>query len=72
VFSRGGILLGRGVSVTGLFFYFNLMEFQMKTTTEKKFIAAARKVHGDKYDYSMINYKNGKIKVVSICDKKNK
>lgn len=36
-----------------------------KTTTE--FIEEARKVHGDKYDYSKVEYKNNKTKVCIIC-----
>lgn len=32
-----------------------------------KFIEKARKVHGDKYDYSKVEYKNNKTKVCIIC-----
>lgn len=38
-----------------------------KTTEE--FIDAAKKVHGDKYDYSKVEYKNSKTKVCIICPK---
>ena len=31
------------------------------------FIEKARKVHGDKYDYSKVNYQNGKDKICIIC-----
>lgn len=31
------------------------------------FIKEARKVHGDKYDYSLVDYKNNKTKVKIIC-----
>ena len=41
-----------------------------KYTTEK-FIELARKVHGDKYDYSKVNYINSKTKVCVICKYKN-
>ena len=34
-----------------------------------KFIEKARKVHGDKYDYSLVDYKNNSIKVKIICSK---
>ena len=37
-----------------------------KYTTEE-FIAKAREVHGDKYDYSKVNYTNGKNEVCIIC-----
>ena len=35
--------------------------------TTEKFIKKARKVHGDKYDYSMVEYVHGKTKVKIIC-----
>ena len=37
-----------------------------KLTTEE-FIRRARKVHGDKYDYSKTNYVNNNTKVTIIC-----
>lgn len=37
--------------------------------TNESFIAKARKVHEDKYDYSKVNYVNGKQKVIIICPK---
>ena len=37
-----------------------------KLTTEE-FIDQARKVHGDKYDYSLVNYVNCRTKVKIIC-----
>jgi len=37
-----------------------------KFTTEE-FIAEARKVHGDKYDYSKVEYVNSKIKIIITC-----
>ena len=33
----------------------------------KQFIEKARKVHGDKYDYSKVEYINAKTKVCIIC-----
>lgn len=33
----------------------------------KKFIEEAKKIHGDKYDYSLVNYINSKTKVKIIC-----
>lgn len=39
--------------------------------TTEEFIERARKVHGDKYDYSKVNYINAKTKVCIICHKKD-
>lgn len=41
---------------------------KIKKTTEQ-FIEDARKVHGNKYDYSKVEYKSNKIKVCIICPK---
>ena len=38
----------------------------LKSNTER-FIDQARKVHGDKYDYSLVNYVNCRTKVKIIC-----
>ncbi len=35
--------------------------------TKTMFVEEARKVHGDKYDYSKVNYVNNSIKVCIIC-----
>lgn len=37
------------------------------TKTNKKFIEDAKKRHGDKYDYSHVNYINCETKVIIIC-----
>ena len=37
-----------------------------KTTTEE-FITKAKLVHGDKYDYSKVKYKNNREKIIIIC-----
>ena len=34
---------------------------------EKEFIKRARKIHGEKYDYSKVEYKGNKLKVCIIC-----
>ena len=39
----------------------------MNRLTTKDFIAKAKKVHGDKYDYSKVEYKCSKEKVCIIC-----
>lgn len=38
-----------------------------KTLTTEEFIERAKKIHGDTYDYSKVNYKNTKTKVTIIC-----
>jgi hypothetical protein len=38
------------------------------TGNTEKFIEKAREVHGDKYDYSKVNYKNNRIKVEILCE----
>ena len=38
-----------------------------KKQTKEEFIEKARKVHGDKYDYSKVNYVNNATKVCIIC-----
>ena len=39
----------------------------MKKLTTEEFIERARKIHGNKYDYSKVNYVNAKTKVCIIC-----
>ena len=39
----------------------------MKTDKTKEFIAKAKAVHGDKYDYSKVNYVKNTTKVTIIC-----
>ena len=39
--------------------------------TTETFIEKAKKIHGDKYDYSNVNYINNKTKVSIICHEKN-
>lgn len=39
----------------------------MKRLTTQEFIEKAEKIHGDKYDYSKVEYINGKTKVCIIC-----
>ena len=40
---------------------------QQKTSNTAEFIEKARQVHGDKYDYSKVNYVNALTKVTIIC-----
>jgi hypothetical protein len=37
------------------------------SSTAERFIEKAKQVHGDKYDYSLVEYKNMKTKVKIIC-----
>ena len=39
----------------------------MEKFTKEQFIEKAKKIHGDKYDYSKVEYKGNKIKVCIIC-----
>jgi len=39
----------------------------MRKLTIDGFILRAKKVHGDKYDYSETNYVNGRTKVNILC-----
>ena len=41
----------------------------MKKKTNEEFIQDAIKIHGDKYDYSKVNYIRNKNKVIIICKK---
>ena len=50
---------GRGCKQCG----FNIRQ---RLTTEQ-FIERARKLHGDKYDYSLVQYVNNRTKVKIIC-----
>lgn len=40
---------------------------EKNTKTSEEFIEEARKIHGDKYDYSKVAYKRGDIPVTIIC-----
>ena len=39
----------------------------MRKLTDEQFIEKARNIHGDKYDYSLVEYKNNRTKVKIIC-----
>jgi len=41
----------------------------MKLKTTEQFILDAKQIHGNKYDYSLVEYKGNKIVVKIICDK---
>jgi hypothetical protein len=44
----------------------------MKKLTTEEFIEKSKKIHGDKYDYSKVNYINGKSNIIIICSKHGK
>ena len=50
---------------TEIFSVFSLID--MKTLTTEQFIEKARSIHGDKYNYSKVNYINNKTKVTITC-----
>ncbi len=39
----------------------------MKKLTKEEFVLKAKKIHGNKYDYSKVEYKNSQTKVCIIC-----
>lgn len=47
----------------------NIIQGNRKTKSEEKFIVDAQKIHGDKYDYSQVQYVSSHIKVKIICKK---
>ena len=47
-------------------FIFNIMA---KKLTTEEFIEKARRAHGDKYDYSKVDYVNNSTPVTIICKK---
>lgn len=38
-----------------------------RISNNENFIKKSKKIHGEKYDYSLVNYKTGKDKVIIIC-----
>ena len=45
---------------------YNNVAFKLSSTTEE-FIEKAKLIHGNKYDYSLVNYKNNHSKIKIIC-----
>ena len=45
----------------------NDLKLKYKTEGQEQFIDKARKVHGDKYDYSKVEYVNNRTKISIIC-----
>lgn len=46
-----------------------MVQVMKRSDTTESFIEKARKVHGDKYDYSLVQYVHSKIPVKIICPK---
>lgn len=44
----------------------------LKPFTKEQFISKAKQIHGDKYDYSKVNYKNNREKILIYCKKCHK
>lgn len=42
---------------------------RIKTSNTKDFVIKAKKIHGDRYDYSKVNYINSNTKITIICKK---
>ena len=57
-------LAGRGCPKCG-----NLKKGNTKRLTKEEFIEKAKKIHGDEYDYSLVEYKNNNTKIKIICRK---
>ena len=57
-------LQGKGCRICG-----NLYKNMTNKKTTAEFIEEARKIHGDKYDYSKVEYVNCETKVCIICPK---
>lgn len=57
-------LAGRGCPKCG-----NLKKGSIQRLTQEEFIEKAKKIHGDEYDYSLVEYKNNNTKIKIICRK---
>ena len=57
-------LNGQGCSMCG-----RISQTKKRALSKETFITKARKVHGDKYDYSKVEYVNNRTKVCIICKK---
>jgi len=55
-------LKGRGCRLCG-----TINSLKKRTSNTQSFILKAREVHGEKYDYSKLDYKNNHTKVIIIC-----
>lgn len=69
-FIKKNLFFKKALANVGAFLicFYDIMGKTTRLTTEQ-FIERARAVHGDKYDYSKVNYVNSKTKVTIICPK---
>lgn len=58
----GSHLIGRGCPECS-----RIRTTERKRMTKEQFVAKAREVHGEKYDYSKVEYKGNKIPVCIVC-----
>jgi len=59
-------LTGRGCNECG-----KINRAKKQTFTQEQFIDKAKKLHGEKFDYSKVKYINSQTKVIIICNKCN-
>ena len=57
-------LYGKGCYKCGLYEFIN-----SRISNSSEFIEKSIKIHGDKYDYSKVNYTNSKTKIIITCKK---
>lgn len=62
--TTGNHLAGKGCQVCGW-----EKGTKKRTLTNECFLARSRAIYGDKYDYSLVSYKNSKTRVTIICPK---
>jgi len=55
-------LIGHGCQTCG-----RLVTANAKRLNTEQFIAKAKRVHGDKYDYSLVSYETGELPVKIVC-----
>ena len=55
-------LIGHGCKTCG-----RLAADKAKRSNTEQFIAKAKRVHGDKYDYSLVSYETGELPVKIVC-----
>ena len=63
------VLCWLALKLKNKFCYFVFLNYicNMKRKTNTKFIEECKQIHGDKYDYSKVNYVNARTKVCIIC-----
>ena len=64
---KNKILLGAPIRFFLIFYYLYTKNIIMNSKKLENFVKKAREVHGDKYDYSKVEYTNNYTKVCIIC-----